>query len=104
MLRMVGLYDTLIGVILVKAALELPFGIWIMKGFYDTVPWEIEMAGLQDGANRFQVWHKLVLPQISPVWPRWRYSPSWPVGASSYCRSYWRRVRRPGCCRSISPA
>ena len=66
MLRMVGLYDTLIGVILVKAALELPFGIWIMKGFYDTVPWEIEMAGLQDGASRFQVWYKLVLPQIMP--------------------------------------
>ena len=64
MLRMVGLYDTLIGVILVKAALELPFGIWVMKGFYDTVPWEIEMAGLQDGASRFQVWYKLVLPQI----------------------------------------
>ncbi len=66
MLRMIGLYDTLIGVILVKAALELPFGIWVMKGFYDTVPWEVEMAGLQDGASRFQVWHKLVLPQIMP--------------------------------------
>jgi len=66
MLRMIGLYDTLIGVILVKAALELPFGIWIMKGFYDTVPWEIEMAGLQDGASRFQVWYKLVLPQVMP--------------------------------------
>ena len=66
MLRMIGLYDTLIGVILVNAALELPFGIWIMKGFYDTVPWEIEMAGLQDGASRFQVWYKLVLPQIMP--------------------------------------
>ena len=66
MLRMIGLYDTLIGVILVKASLELPFGIWIMKGFYDTVPWEIEMAGVQDGASRFQVWYKLVLPQIMP--------------------------------------
>jgi len=66
MLRMIGLYDTLIGVILIKAALELPFGIWVMKGFYDTVPWEIEMAGLQDGASRFQVWYKLILPQIMP--------------------------------------
>jgi inositol-phosphate transport system permease protein len=65
-LQMIGLYDTLIGVIMVKAALELPFGIWIMKGFYDTVPWEIEMAGLQDGASRFTVWHKLVLPQVQP--------------------------------------
>lgn len=62
-----GLYNTLIGVILVKASLELPFGIWIMKGFYDTVPWEIEMAGIQDGASRFQVWTKLVLPQVKPA-------------------------------------
>lgn len=66
-LQMVGLYNTLIGVILVKASLELPFGIWIMKGFYDTVPWEIEMAGIQDGASRLQVWTKLVLPQVKPA-------------------------------------
>jgi len=66
-LQMLGLYNTLIGVILVKIALELPFGIWIMKGFYDTVPWEIEMAGIQDGASRFQVWRFLVLPQVKPA-------------------------------------
>jgi len=65
-LQMFGLYDTLTGVILVKAAFELPFGIWIMKGFYDTVPWEIEMAGVTDGASRFRVWWSLVLPQIQP--------------------------------------
>jgi len=66
-LQMLGLYNSLTGVILVKSALELPFGIWIMKGFYDTVPWEIEMAGIQDGASRFQVWIKLVLPQVKPA-------------------------------------
>jgi inositol-phosphate transport system permease protein len=66
-LQMVGLYNTLIGVILVKASLELPFGIWIMKGFYDTVPWEIEMAGIQDGASRLTVWRLLVLPQVRPA-------------------------------------
>lgn len=65
-LQFLGLYDSLLGVILVKSALELPFGIWIMKGFYDTVPWEIEMAGVQDGASRFTVWRKLVLPQVQP--------------------------------------
>ena len=37
-----------------------------MKGFYDSVPWEIEMAGLQDGASRFTVWYRLVLPQVRP--------------------------------------
>lgn len=65
-LQFMGLYDTLLGVIVVKTALELPFGIWIMKGFYDTVPWEIEMAGVQDGASRFRVWWSLVLPQVQP--------------------------------------
>lgn len=65
-LQMIGLYDTLIGVILVEAALYMPLGIWIMKGFYDTVPWEIEMAGIQDGASRFTVWRRLVLPQVKP--------------------------------------
>jgi inositol-phosphate transport system permease protein len=66
-LQMVGLYNSLAGVILVKAALDLPLGIWIMKGFYDTVPWEIEMAGIQDGASRFTVWRRLVLPQVRPA-------------------------------------
>ena len=65
-LQMIGLYNTLFGVILVKASLQLPLGIWIMKGFYDAVPWEIEMAGIQDGASRFVVWYRLVLPQVRP--------------------------------------
>ncbi|MGG7577024.1 carbohydrate ABC transporter permease (plasmid) [Rhizobium sp. YTUHZ045] len=65
-LQMIGLYNSLIGVILVKAAIDLPLGIWLMKGFYDTVPWEIEMAGVVDGASRFRVWHSLVLPQVKP--------------------------------------
>ena len=66
-LQMVGLYNNLIGVILVKAALDLPLGIWLMKGFYDTVPWEIEMAGVTDGASRLTVWRRLVLPQVMPA-------------------------------------
>lgn len=66
-LQMVGLYNSLAGVILVKAALDLPLGIWLMKGFYDTVPWEIEMAGITDGASRFTVFRRLVLPQVKPA-------------------------------------
>lgn len=66
-LQMIGLYNSLIGVILVKAAIDLPLGIWLMKGFYDTVPWEIEMAGVVDGASRFRVWRSLVLPQVRPA-------------------------------------
>ncbi|MEO2038235.1 MAG: carbohydrate ABC transporter permease, partial [Martelella sp.] len=52
-LQFIGLYDTLIGVVFVKASLMLPFGIWIMKGFYDTVPWEMGREGGRGGAARF---------------------------------------------------
>jgi inositol-phosphate transport system permease protein len=65
-LRWLGLYDQLLGVILVKAAFELPLGIWIMKGFFDTVPWELEMAALVDGAGRITTWWRVVMPLVRP--------------------------------------
>ncbi|MEF2073677.1 carbohydrate ABC transporter permease [Consotaella aegiceratis] len=65
-LQFAGLYGSLAGVIAIKAGMLLPLGIWIMKGFYDAVPWEIEMAGIQDGASRFTVWWRLVLPLVMP--------------------------------------
>lgn len=60
------LYDQLIGVILVKTAFELPFGIWIMKGFFDTIAWDLEMAALVDGAGRIRTWWKVMLPLVKP--------------------------------------
>src|SRR6266511_3822123 len=65
-LRWLGLSDQLLGVILVKAAFELPFGVWIMKGFFDTVPWDLEMAALVDGASRFKTWYRVVMPLVQP--------------------------------------
>lgn len=65
-LRTLGLYDRLVGVILVKAAFELPFGIWIMKGFFDTIPWDLEMSALVDGAGRLRTWWRVMLPQVQP--------------------------------------
>lgn len=60
----VGLLDTLTGVILVMAALELPFAIFVMKGFFDAVPWDIEMSAMTDGASRRQAFRLVVLPQV----------------------------------------
>ncbi|GAC1556209.1 MAG: carbohydrate ABC transporter permease [Herpetosiphon sp.] len=65
-LRTLGLYNTLRGVILVKIALELPVGIWLMKGFFDSVPWDIERAAMVDGAGRFRIWWQIVLPLVRP--------------------------------------
>ena len=60
----IGLLDTLTGVILVITTLELPFAVFIMKGFFDAVPWDIEMSALVDGASRRQAFFKVVLPQV----------------------------------------
>lgn len=65
-LRMLGLYDTLVGVIMVKIAFELPFAIWIMKGFFDNVPWDIEIAAMVDGSSRWHIWRKIVMPIVRP--------------------------------------
>ncbi len=59
-----GLLDTLTGVILVIATLELPFSIFVMKGFFDAVPWDIEMSAMTDGATRRQAFVRVVLPQV----------------------------------------
>jgi inositol-phosphate transport system permease protein len=64
MLYWIGLLDTLWGVILVLVAFELPFAIFIMKGFFDAVPWDIEMSALTDGASRRQAFISIVLPQV----------------------------------------
>lgn len=64
MLYWIGLLDSLAGVILVLVAFELPFAIFIMKGFFDAVPWDIEMSALTDGASRRQAFLSVVLPQV----------------------------------------
>lgn len=59
-----GLLNTLAAPMLVLTALELPFFIFIMKGFFDAVPWEIEMSALTDGATRRQAFRLVVMPQV----------------------------------------
>jgi inositol-phosphate transport system permease protein len=65
-LKALHLLDNLWGIILLKASLEIPWGTWVMKGFYDGVPWEMEWAGLVDGYTRLQVWRKIILPLVKP--------------------------------------
>lgn len=64
MLHWIGLLDTIVGVMLVLAAIELPFYVFVMKGFFDGVPWDIEMSAMTDGATRRQAFRLVVLPQV----------------------------------------
>jgi inositol-phosphate transport system permease protein len=59
-------YNTLGGVVLVSIALQLPLGIWLMKGFFDGVSWDMERAALVDGCSRLQAWRHVVMPQVLP--------------------------------------
>ncbi len=65
-LRTLKLYNTNLGVALVMIGFELPFGIWLMKGFFDNVSWDMERAALIDGASRLRVWGEIILPTIKP--------------------------------------
>ncbi|AEH25325.1 carbohydrate ABC transporter permease [Pyrococcus yayanosii] len=53
-------------VVLARGALEIPMSVWLMKGFFDTVPWEFEWSGIIDGASRIKVWWKIMLPLVKP--------------------------------------
>lgn len=59
-------YNTLGGVILVQLALQLPLGVWLMKGFFDNVSWDMQRAALIDGCSHFRAWWQIILPVIRP--------------------------------------
>lgn len=64
LLHWTSLLDSLFGVVLVTTALELPFSIFLMKGFFDNVSWDIEMSAMTDGASRLRAFVDVVLPQV----------------------------------------
>jgi multiple sugar transport system permease protein len=61
-----GLVDSYLGLILVLAAQQVPFTLWMMKGFFDTVPIELEEAAWIDGAGRVESAFRVVLPLAGP--------------------------------------
>ncbi|MEA2910014.1 MAG: multiple sugar transport system permease protein [Bradyrhizobium sp.] len=63
--RELELVGTLPGLILAYTTFNLPFAIWILKGFFDNVPYAIEEAQMIDGATRFQAFLS-ILPLVAP--------------------------------------
>jgi raffinose/stachyose/melibiose transport system permease protein len=61
-----GLFDTRLGLILVYAAQNLPFGIFLMYSFFQSIPGDLEEAALIDGCNRFKAFVRVVLPLAKP--------------------------------------
>lgn len=57
-----GLLDTYWSLILVHTALNIPFSVWIMKSFFDSVPKELDEAALIDGCGSFRRFISIILP------------------------------------------
>ena len=66
LMRQVGLLDSLLGLTIVYAAFNLPFVIWMMRGFFEEIPAELEEAALLDGDSLVGTLFRVVLPIASP--------------------------------------
>jgi len=60
--KTLGLRNSYLGLVLIHAAIELPFLIWLMKGFFDTVPRQLEEASWLDGRSKLRALVEIVLP------------------------------------------
>lgn len=99
-----GLQNNIIGLILAYTTTAVPFSIWILKGYYDTIPYDLEEAGLVDGASRLTAFIRLILPISTPAlmtvflfnfmsaWSEWQVANiilkakgllTWPIGLNS---------------------
>jgi len=62
-----GMLDSLVGLSLVYATTAIPFCTWNMKGYFDTIPIELEEAAWMDGADRWTIFWTIVLPLARPA-------------------------------------
>lgn len=62
-----GLGSTWIGLILVYATTSIPFCVWMLKGYFDTIPKELEESARIDGASSAQIFVRIILPLAKPA-------------------------------------
>jgi len=62
-----GLINTYRGLVIAYSVSSVPFSIWIMKGYYDTIPGSLEEAATIDGASRMYTLWRIILPLAAPA-------------------------------------
>ncbi|MBM3321139.1 MAG: sugar ABC transporter permease [Candidatus Eisenbacteria bacterium] len=67
LLRRFGLVDTFPGLVIAYVATALPFCVWTMKGYYDSIPVELEEAAMVDGTSRVGAFRRVTLPLSAPA-------------------------------------
>src|SRR5258708_5881650 len=74
------LKDNILGLILAYTATAVPFSIWMLKGYYDTIPIDLEEAAMVDGASRLEAFARMILPISTPALMTvflWNFTSAW---------------------------
>ena len=67
LLQWIGIYKTLLGLIMVEVAFTLPFSTLIFRAFMSAIPGELDEAAIMDGASPLQVFFSVILPLLKPA-------------------------------------
>ncbi|HWV47967.1 MAG TPA: sugar ABC transporter permease [Microbacterium sp.] len=63
----IGLLDSLFGLVIANAAAAIPYNIWLLKGYIDGISPSLDEAALIDGASRWQIFSRILLPLMGPM-------------------------------------
>jgi arabinogalactan oligomer / maltooligosaccharide transport system permease protein len=66
-MQKLGLLNAQLGLILVYSTTAIPFCVWMLKGYFDTIPKELEESARIDGASKFEIFWKIMLPLAAPA-------------------------------------
>jgi arabinogalactan oligomer/maltooligosaccharide transport system permease protein len=67
MIAQLKMINTPLGLLIAYSVTSVPLTIWLLKGYYDTIPVDLEEAAMIDGANRFTVFTNIILPLSTPA-------------------------------------
>ena len=67
LVKWLGLGSSRIGLVLVYATVSIPFCVWMLKGYFDTIPKELEEAAIMDGASPRTIFLRIILPLAKPA-------------------------------------
>ena len=65
--QVLGLGSSLLGLIIVYGTTAIPFSVWMLKGYFDTIPRELEEAAIIEGASAGLIFRRIVLPLAKPA-------------------------------------
>jgi arabinogalactan oligomer/maltooligosaccharide transport system permease protein len=103
------LYNNLVGLALAYVTTAIPLSIWILRGYYNTIPFDLEEAAMVDGATRMSAFWRIILPLSSPAlaviflfnflnaWNDWQVAnvilkredlQTWPLGLNTFIGNF----------------